>query len=103
MGRRPQPAPAWATWGQRFVRESVAVIGSQPEDQYGKVCASDGQLANWTTEPLADEFLFAIPNNEPPPNNDMTLVCEDSSPIEESTRDEDAETEALAEVERQIE
>ncbi|RDX74506.1 hypothetical protein CR513_45736, partial [Mucuna pruriens] len=101
--RNWQAPPAQATWGQHFVQESVAMIGSQSEDQYGKVYASDEQLANWTVESLADEFLFAITNNEPSPNNDMTPVCEDPSPIEEPTEDEDAETEALAEVENQIE
>ncbi|RDX82523.1 hypothetical protein CR513_36672, partial [Mucuna pruriens] len=84
QGRNGQALPAQTTWGQHFVRESVAMIGSQSEDRYGKVYASDEQLANWTAESLADEFLFAIPIKEP-------------------AEDEDAETEALAEVERQIE
>ncbi|RDX93921.1 hypothetical protein CR513_23758, partial [Mucuna pruriens] len=69
--------PTRATWGQHFVRESVTVISSQPRDQYGRVCVSD--------------------------EHNMTHVREDSSPIEEPIGDEDAETEALAEVERQIE
>ncbi|RDX71785.1 hypothetical protein CR513_48809, partial [Mucuna pruriens] len=101
--RNGQAPLAQATWGQHFVRESVAVIGSQSEDRYGKVYTSDEQLSNWTTESLADEFLLAITNNEPSPNNDMTPMCEDPSPIEEPAEDEDVETEALAEVERQIE
>ncbi|RDX93934.1 hypothetical protein CR513_23744, partial [Mucuna pruriens] len=62
-GNQERARPARATWGQHFVRESVAMIDNQPKDQSGK----------------------------------------DSSPIVEPVREGDAETEALAEVEMQIE
>ncbi|RDX79084.1 hypothetical protein CR513_40533, partial [Mucuna pruriens] len=48
-------------------------------------------------------LLKITTNNEPVPNSDTACVCEDPSPIEEPVGEEDAETEALAEVERQIE
>ncbi|RDX66233.1 hypothetical protein CR513_55022, partial [Mucuna pruriens] len=88
---------------RKTTEKYASSIGGQSEGQYGKVYATDGQPANWTAEPLMDEFLFAITNNEPSPNSDMTPACEDPSPIEGPAEDEDAETEALAEVERQIE
>ncbi|RDX78032.1 hypothetical protein CR513_41750, partial [Mucuna pruriens] len=55
-----QAPSAPATWGQHFVRESVAMVCSQPKDRSRKVYASNEQLANWTAESLEDKFIFAI-------------------------------------------
>ncbi|RDY11087.1 hypothetical protein CR513_04289, partial [Mucuna pruriens] len=98
-----QLSPVGATLVQHFIRGSMAMIRSELIGQYGRVYASDDKPVNWTTEMLFDEFLFAITNNEPSPNSNMTPMCDDPSPIVESVKDKDAETEALVEMERRIE